>query len=63
MNEVVNALCTYQRVGKLTLSQCSELLQRVTLQLEPAIQEIDLSLTIKLAAQYRVSGYDGQYLA
>ncbi|RKZ50395.1 MAG: hypothetical protein DRR16_16040 [Candidatus Parabeggiatoa sp. nov. 3] len=61
--EVVNALCTYQRVGKLTVSQCEELLQRVSLQIEPAIQEVDLSLTLRLAAQYRVSGYDAQYLA
>ena len=61
--EVVNALCTYQRVGKLTVSQSEELLQRVSLQIEPAIQEIDLSLTLRLAAQYRVSGYDAQYLA
>ncbi len=61
--EIVNVLCTYQRVGKLTVSQCDELLQRVSLQIEPAIQEVDLSLTLRLAAQYHVSGYDAQYLA
>jgi predicted nucleic acid-binding protein len=61
--EIVNVLCTYQRVGKLTVSQCEELLQRQSLQIEPAIQEVDLSLTLQLAAQYRVSGYDAQYLA
>ncbi len=63
LHEVLNVLTTFQRNKRLTLTQCQQLLGHAQRFMEQAQVQIDLNHAISLAAQYKLTGYDAQYVA
>lgn len=62
LHEVVNVLATYQRRSILTLAQCRELLAYAQSFIEVAQCEVGMDAVLTAAAEYKVTGYDAQYV-
>lgn len=62
IHELVNVLTTYLRVERMTLDAAAGLLKNAELLLADRPREPDYRRTLQKAAEYRISGYDAQYV-
>ncbi len=63
IHEFLNILVTSERTGNLRLRTCQEILGRAQSLFETKSQQVDMAYTLSLAARYRLTAYDAQYLA
>ena len=62
-HEFLNVLATYIRRKGITKKVAEDVRQRAFQLLAPAEREVDMRLALEIAARYRVSAYDAQYIA
>ena len=63
LHETLSVLATYHRREVLTLAQCRDLLGHAQRFIKVAQCEVVMDKALAVAAQYAITGYDGQYVA
>jgi predicted nucleic acid-binding protein len=63
IHEFLNLLATSERAGHLKLNRCLEVLEEAWALFDSKTHVVDPGETLRLAARYRLTAYDAQYLA
>jgi predicted nucleic acid-binding protein len=63
LHEFLNILATNERTGNLRLRTCQGILDLARSMFEAKSRQADMGYTLSLAARYRLTAYDAQYIA